>query len=133
MVFKVGLKEVRMEADEILAKVRGPELGNFAAMEWFRLYRKYMPYEPRAFEIHPWMIRHTEPYAHYDYEGNVRGPNVPINGGEAWFSPKVPKYLTGKRLRFGKGSDHWDQKAIPTQQPKLIRAIQAFIDGGHLF
>ena len=130
---RLSLKEVKMNTNGIMSAVRGPKLGKYAASEWLRLYRKYMPYEPRSTTIEPWVITHSEPYAHYDYEGNVRGPNIPINGGESFFSPKAPKYLTGTKLRFAKGSDHWDQKAIPTQQDKLVSAMQAFIDGGGLF
>lgn len=133
MDFELRLHDVKVDASEVLSAVRGDKLGKFAATEWLRLYRQYMPYEPRATTVVAWKIIHSEPYAHYDYEGNVRGPNVPIRGGEAWFSPKAPKSLTGKRLVFSHGSDHWDQKAILTQQGKLVRAIQAFIDGGHLF
>lgn len=131
---RVEYAGAKINANEIMSAVRGPKLGKFAATEWLRLYHSFMPYEPRSTEIEPWLIVHGEPYAHYDYEGNVRGPNVPINGGEAWFSPKVPKTLTGKKLVFSKGSDHWDQKAKEAgQAEKLTQAIQAFIDSGGLF
>lgn len=120
--------ECNIETEKIMDAVRHGKLGKFAATEWMRLYRRYMPYEPRAFTIEPWMIIHQEPYAHYHYEGNVRGPNIPIRNGESFFSPIAPKYLTGKRLHFAHGSDHWDEKATTTQAPKLMRALQAFID-----
>lgn len=133
MEFRLRFGGAKINTDEIMHAVRGDKLGKFAAVEWLRLYRKYMPYEPRSTSIEPWLITHREPYAHYDYEGNVRGPNVPIRGGEAWFSPKAPKALTGAKLKFAKGTHHWDQKAIPTQKDKLVRAMQAFIDGGNLW
>lgn len=120
----------------IRAQVMGDKTGKFAAVEWHRLYQKYTPEDTgtmyNTVSIEPWMITHTTPYARYQYYGKVMGPNIPIDGGETFFSPTPTKALTGASLRYTKinACSHWDQAAIPTQRPKLIRALQAFIDGG---
>ena len=55
----------------------------------------------------------THKYAHYQYEGKVYGPNIPILiDGEivAWRSPKrKSKYLTGRRLKYSSPTarSHW--------------------------
>lgn len=54
-------------------------------------------------------------YAHYQYEGQVYGPNIPvIKNGEIvrWVSPPgKKKYPTGRRLRYSTPGtqDHWDE------------------------
>lgn len=54
-------------------------------------------------------------YAHYQYAGQVYGPNIPvIKNGEIvrWVSPPgKKKYPTGRRLRYATPGtqDHWDE------------------------
>lgn len=129
-------------------RVRSEKFWTFAASEWHRLYRQYVPFREGALYNTVNItggdgngtIEHTVPYAHYIYEGIAYGPNVPITqGGEVvgYFSPVSPKHPTGKLLRFstmysGKASRHWDEAAKPTQLPLLVKSLQAFVDSGAL-
>lgn len=61
-------------------------------------------------------IEYNTPYAHYQYEGEVYGPNIPIKDAEGnitgWWSPPK-KNPTGRLLTYhtaGTG-DHWFEKA----------------------
>jgi hypothetical protein len=137
MIINVDINESGMKLDDIATLVSSDKLGKFAASEWLRLYKPYVPFETGALStsvaIEPWKITHTAPYAHYQYEGMVYGPSFPLDDGARWISPKgKKKYPTGKTLRYRnpRAAAKWDQAAIPTQQQKLVEALQAFINQG---
>ena len=114
----------------------------FAASEWHRLYAPYVPFESGALRdsvtIEPKTITHNAPYAHYQYTGEVYGPNYPItqNGARVGYysPPNRPKQRTGKKLKYKnpKAAAKWDQVAAATQTPKLVSSLQAYIDSGRL-
>lgn len=120
--------------------VKGSAFWTFAASEWHRLYRPYVPFKEGVLynQVNitggngEGVIEHTAPYAHYAYEGITYGPNVPITQGGVvvgFYSPKAPKRPTGGMLHYsGMGSRHWDEAAKPTQLPSLIASLQAYID-----
>lgn len=125
-------------------RVQGEKFWIYAASEWHRLYRPYVPFKEGILYLSvnisggggSGLIEHTAAYAHYAYEGRVMGPNVPITQGGAivgFFSPVAPKHYTGGMLHFsGTGSAKWDQAAKPTQFPLLIQSMQGFVDSGAL-
>lgn len=66
-------------------------------------------------------VTYTQPYAHYQYEGLVYGPNIPIieNGViTGWFSPpEQQKHPTGDMLNYSTeahplASSHWDEAML---------------------
>lgn len=141
---QIIVSEVRLNIPWHLAQVRNKTYWLFAASEWHRLYRPYVPFKEGILynQVHitsseaEGVIEHTAPYAHYMYEGKVYGPNIPITqGGKvvAYFSPIAPKHPTGASIHYrGKGTRHWDQAAVPTQFPLLIKSLQAYADSGRL-
>ena len=86
----------------------------FAATEWHRLYAPYTPYKTGTLDntvsISPKQIKHTVPYAKYQYYGNFRHTLT--------YHPKA--------------SARWDEAAEPTQKPALISSMQAYIKSGRL-
>ena len=80
-------------------------------------------------EIYDDEITWTAPYAHYQYMGNVYGPNFPviINGEQTWRSPRdKEKFPTGKRIQYhtaGTGSD-WDRKMMSNANARRIMNIR---------
>lgn len=127
-----------------MSKVQGERFWTYAAVEWHRLYRMYVPFREGILYgtvnitggNGEGTVEHTAPYAHYAYEGVVYGPNVPITqGGQTvgFFFPAAPKHPTGAMMHYtGTGSRHWDEAAKPTQLPLLIRSMQGFVDSGGL-
>jgi hypothetical protein len=113
----------------------------FAASEWHRLYSPYVPSGDSGnlrdqVVIRPGEIEHTVPYAHYQYQGIVYGPNYPISEGgrvTGYFSPPH-KRPTGAKLKYRnpKASAKWDQAAAGTQMPNLVASLQAYIDSGRI-
>ena len=138
------VESVNINVSGHLSRTQGEKLWTYAASEWHRLYRPYCPFREGALYNTvnisggggAGVIEHTVPYAHYLYEGEVYGPNVPIGQGGAivgYFSPVTPKHPTGKMLKYsGMASRHWDQAARPTQFPLLLQSLQRFVDSGAL-
>lgn len=114
----------------------------YAATQWHKLYKPYVPKETGALRdtviIRPKEIEHTAPYAHYQYTGEVYGPNYPIyqNGIHTGFysTPNRKKKPTGKKLKYRnpKASKEWDKKAESTQKHKLISSLQGYINSGRV-
>lgn len=140
--------EININVHGHMDRAQSEKLFTYAASEWHRLYRQYVPFREGVLynqvniigEKGEGVIEHTAPYAHYIYEGIVYGPNVPITQGGVivgYFSPEAPKHPTGKQMTFntmfsGHASRHWDEAAKPTQLPLLTKSIQAFVDSGAL-
>ena len=127
----------------ILSKVRDNDpFWYFAATEWHRLYKKYVPFKTGVLRdtvvIEPKQITHTQPYAHYQYTGEVYGPNYPIvqNGVHVGYfsTPNRKKHPTGKTLKYKNplASKEWDKRAEATQKRKLISSMQGYINSGRL-
>lgn len=124
--------------NELGAYAKSDEFGLFAASEWHRLYTPYIPFDSGAMALmyvtfDPWVITHTAPYAHYQYEGEVYGANIPVTNGngdiERYFSQAdKKKHPTGRQITYQKdghpkASAKWDEAAKSTQLPKLCRTL----------
>ena len=135
--------EVNLKTKELAAKINNPATWKYAASEWHRLYRQYVPYAEgmlyNSIKINAdkngATITHTVPYAHYMYEGVVYGPSVPIMQGgvpTGYFTPVDIKHNTGRALTYsklysGKATRHWDEAAMATQLPLLEESVGKFI------
>ena len=135
---RITVTYVHIETDKIIAKVRSDKLWKAAAIEYHRLLEPFVPKDTRALnetvDISPKTIVYRAPYAHYQYEGRVMGPSIPISrhgNAVGFFSPRgVRKSYTGARLKHKNGGPKWDKKGEPTALPALARWMQSFIDGG---
>ena len=91
----------------------GPAFWTFAANEWHRLYLDFVPMDTgmlaQNVRITPGMIEHVEPYANLIYNGT---------------------YMNFRKDKHPLAAAHWDDVAKPTQMPKLIRSLNAYIGGG---
>lgn len=106
--------EVNINIPRNLAKIRDPAFWTFAATEWHRLYMPWVPMATGALMskvvITPGQIEHIVPYAAAHYEGNFRH----------------------RKDLHPLASREWDQAARPTQEPKLVQAMQGYVDSGRL-
>ena len=143
MRISFGLGSVNIDVRGMVDKLENDSaFWTFAASEWHRLYAPYVPFESGALRdsvtIAPKTITHNAPYAHYQYTGEVYGPNYPItqNGVRVGYysTPNRPKQRTGKKLKYKnpKAAAKWDEVAAGTQLPKLVSSLQAYIDSGRL-
>lgn len=81
-------------------------------------------------------VTYTMPYAHYQWEGIVYGPNIPIREGGivvGFFSPPgKPKSPTGRSLTYSRevhpnASAHWLEPAMAAHKAQLCREIGRMI------
>ena len=85
-------------------------------------------------------ITYNSPYAHYQYMGEVYGPNIPIFDGEElmgfWSPPhKTP---TGQKLKYHTfrhplATSHWDQAMMTARREDLMLSYEEYLKlGGSL-
>lgn len=146
MKITISVGDVNIDVHGITSRAENdPAFWTFAATEWHKLYKDYVPMKEgllyNQVNITPKQIEHTAPYAHYQYEGRVYGPNILIVEGERatgfFLQPNRRKKPTGKSLQYSKqyhpkASAKWDKAAAPTQGPKLAKTLQGYIDQGRL-
>lgn len=74
-------------------------------------------------------IEYNTPYAHYQYEGIVYGPNIPIRDAEGnitgWYSPPK-KNPTGRKLQYHTPgtTDHFFEKAKEQHKQEWIDLVK---------
>lgn len=74
-------------------------------------------------------IEYNTPYAHYQYEGIVYGPNIPIRDAQGnitgWYSPPK-KYPTGRKLEYHTPgtTDHFFEKAKEQHGDDWLRLVK---------
>lgn len=115
---------IRITVGDVSVDIRGERykvmhdrrLWTFAAEEWHRLYKDYVPmrmgYLYQQVEFDVGTITHTVPYARRMYYGEG--------------------FKFNRNTGHPKASAKWDQAAAPTQLPKLAASMQAYIDQGRL-
>ena len=78
-------------------------------------------------------VTYKKPYAHYQYEGQVYGPNIPIIEDGVivgWFSPpRQKKHPTGASINYSKevhplASAHWDEAMYRDKKDEFDNAVQ---------
>ena len=82
-------------------------------------------------------ITYNSPYAHYQYMGELYGPNIPIFDGEElmgfWSPPH--KNPTGRKLKYNTfrhplATDHWDQAMMTARKEDLAKSYEEYLKLG---
>ena len=130
--------ECHVDVRRNLAKVQDDGFWKFAANEWHKLISPYTPMQTggvmETVDIRPKEIEYLHPGARYLYHGKLM---VDAETGSAWARKDSKKVLTQTPLQYQKdkhplATKEWDKVAEPTQKPKLIRAMQGYINRGGL-
>ena len=138
-----GIKvEANINVSANLKKVKDPKLWEYGATEWWKLITPYVPMETGTLSESVKIKGHSGageieyfvPYAHYLYKGELM---VDSETGSSYARYGAKKVYTGTDLQFSKdrhplASKEWDKAAEPTQKPKLIDAMQDYVDSGRL-
>ena len=81
-------------------------------------------------------VIYNTPYAHYQYVGEVYGPNIPIiEDGiiTGWFSPPgQKKNPTGKEIQYNKeyhpkASKEWDKAMMSERGEEFLKQVQLIL------
>lgn len=84
--------------------------------------------------IYGGVIEYNTPYAHYQYEGEVYGPNIPIYDTQGnitgyWSPPN--KKPAGRKLQYHpegtERGDHWFEKAKAQHKDDWVRLVKETI------
>ena len=125
-----------------LKKVRDPKFWEFGANEWWKFLFPYIPMETGTTAENVKIrgksgngeIEFLQPGAHYVYRGELM---IDPETGSSYARAGAKKVYTGKELNISTAvhplaSKEFDKAAEPTQKPKLIKAMQEYIDSGRL-
>ena len=131
--------ESQIDVAHLMSKVRDPAFWKYSANEWWKLLTPYTPMETGTMsetvkvkgEISEGSIEYISPHAHYLYRGELM---VDPATGSSYAKAGAKKVYTGVPLTISKerhplASKEWDKAAEPLQKPKLIRAMQDYVDG----
>ena len=128
----IGLQEA-VEPDK--------QLRQYANSQLARYCEKYIPASQDKMLSMPVAIteefvQYRGPYGHYQYMGDVYGPNIPImeNGMLVGFYsiPGKPKTKTDRKLQYSHdihplAQSHWDKAAMIRHKGDLTEDIRGFI------
>ncbi len=137
MAFKISVKS-NINVRKHMAKVQDDDFWKFGANEWWKDITLFTPMRKGALfetvEIRPKEIEYLSLQAHYLYHGELM---VDPDTGSSYARQGSKKVYTGTPLVMSKdkhplATKEWDKAAEPTQKPKLIDAMQKYIDSGRL-
>lgn len=78
-------------------------------------------------------ITYPGPYAHYQYVGEVYGPNVLTEKGWRSMAKKDEKKPTGRKLSYHEGpmrGPQWEKRMLADHRKDLEQDCAAYINGG---
>ena len=74
-------------------------------------------------------LTYVQPYAHYQYYGQVMGPNY--TNGERFWSGKAPKQYTGEQLTYTGGpmrGPRWVERMLIDKKDDLAKSVEEYIN-----
>lgn len=132
--------KVTFNANKILAS-RGlgssKKAQKYLASEVKRLSDPYTPFQQGILQNTATIaadgsqIVYTPPYAHYQWEGIVRGPNY--TNGVIFWSGKAPKQPTGEKLTYNGGpmrGPRWTERMLADKRKEIENNLEVFIKRG---
>lgn len=113
----------------------GTELAQYLKMEMERYVPKDEGVLIGGAVAHPWYVHYQGPYAHYQFEGVVYGPNFPIieDGVIVGWRSRHEKHATDRRLQYKKetATHHWHLATV-AEKGDVITAKSGEIIGKYL-
>ena len=129
--------KININVNKILAS-RGlgssNEVRKYLASEVKRLSAPYTPFQQGNLQNTATIaadgseLVYTQPYAHYQWEGIVRGPNY--TNGVIFWSGKAPKQPTGEKLTYSGGGmrgPKWTVRMFADKKEEIENNVELFI------
>lgn len=141
--------QLKVDVDVNVDKIQGQldklandaDLGLFTHKLLAKMCDPYVPMDTgvlsQTVEISKDAVNYNQPYARYQYFGEVYGPNIPITeDGEivGWFSPKgKKKYPTGRKINYSKekhplATSFWDEVMLRDKGEEFLEQVRAYIE-----
>lgn len=128
---------LQKKLDEIVSDdIVNREIHNLLGM----MCAEYVPMQEgmlsQGYEVSSDFLRYPGPYAHYQYTGDVYGPNIPIieNGIVVGFFsiPGRKKEPTGAKLQYNrekhaKATDHWDKAMMAEKGDEFTERVKEIL------
>lgn len=104
-----------------------------------RLHELCSPYVPKDsgmlddnVAIDEKCVHYKSPYAHYQYKGEVYGPNIPLSDGGFYSPPNQKKTPTGRPLQYSKdvnplATSEWDKAMKVSKGDQLAQEISDYL------
>ena len=137
--------EWNKEPDRISKEFINSDAQLFMANEAKRLMDPYVPADNMILaqdvsiytEKGNGVVEYCSPYAHYQWEGELYGPNYPIEDGGTVVGYHSPphKTPTGKKLhhrtfRHPLATSHWEEAMKKTRKNDLTKSVQDYVKRG---
>ena len=128
--------------EQVAGRIISPDVRLFAANEAKRFMDPYVPADTLALAQNTsvyvqgdeGVVEYHSPYAHYQYVGQVDGPNYPIKDGgfvTGWYSPphKTPtgRSLNYSHFRHPLATSKWDKAMETARKGDLAQAVENYI------
>ena len=136
---KLVIKEVKLNNEEkIFQRIFGDGTMTYAHTRLHAYCSSYVPMDSgmldQNVDISPECVCYRSPYAHYQWMGEVYGPNIPIYKDgvlEGFISPPT-KHPTGKELHHSQDKhplaiSHWEVAAMAAHKGDLCRDIENYL------
>ena len=132
MKVKVDISPAKILASRGLGGDKAAQ--KYLASEVKRLCEPYVPFQQgtlarsAVIAADGSQLVYPGPYAHYQYEGKVYGPNY--TNGEIFWSGKAPKKPTGEKLTYSGGpmrGPQWDKRMLADKSREIERNLETFI------
>lgn len=105
---------------------------------WERCGKWYTPMDSGTLngnvEVSAECVHYKEPYAHYQWAGEVYGPNIPIykDGVLTGFISPPKKHPTGGKLHYSKdkhplASSHWEKAMMVSEGDEFCKDIEDYL------
>ena len=128
--------------EQVAGRIVSPDVRLFAANEAKRFMDSYVPADTLALAQNTsvyvqgdeGIVEYHSPYAHYQYVGQVYGPNYPIKDGgfvTGWYSPphKTPtgRSMNHSHFRHPLATSKWDRAMETARKGDLAQAVENYI------
>jgi hypothetical protein len=145
MIYYSGMLKDFVTADEFVEKYGVGKGGYVQKVIDAAVIRECFPYVPfdegalagsanTATEIGSGEVVYDQPYAHYQYYGEIWGPNIPIveNGVIVGYRSPPEKHPTGRQLNFDNSREkngplagsHWFDRAMADHAKDVLKEAQ---------
>lgn len=136
---KVYAEKIKLKSEkETFRRIFDDETMTYVHTELGKFCKEYVPADTEQLADsgipYPDYLEYPGPYAHYQWEGDVYGPNIPIyeDGVLTGFISPPKKHPTGKKLHYSKdqhplATSHWEKAMMASKGDEFCKDIEDYL------